>query len=129
MSTLFSYFTSWWETPKEIPSAHSLSSALLHDNILRSNNITSEEILKIKLKPINKHINKHINKTNFALHASARNLPPQFDKTTIISLNKAQLSEMLKIKLKPISNLNKKNYYEPRHPVLKELLQIRKKTV
>jgi hypothetical protein len=53
---------------------------------------------------------------------SARNMP-NIDKQIIQSLNKGQLENILAVKLKK-SNINPKQIkYEPRHPVLKELLE------
>jgi hypothetical protein len=123
MSTLFSYLTSWWETSEEIkesykiPMAPSLSTTLLNDTISsKFNKITAEEITKVKLKPIN--INP--------IPSPARNIPPNLSKFKLTELNQAQLRQILQVKLKPVSKTIKRGY-EPRHPVLKELLQIRKK--
>ena len=53
---------------------------------------------------------------------SARNMP-NIDKQIIQYLNKGQLENILAVKLKK-SNINPKQIkYEPRHPVLKELLE------
>jgi hypothetical protein len=128
MSTLFSYLTSWWETSEEIkesykiPMAPSLTTTLLNDTISsKFNKITAEEITKVKLKPIKITIN--IN----PIPSPARNIPPNLSKFKLTELNQAQLRQILQVKLKPVSKTIIKRGYEPRHPVLKELLQIRKK--
>ena len=128
MSTLFSYLTSWWETSEEIkefykiPMAPSLSTTLLNDTISsKFNKITAEEITNVKLKPIKITIN--IN----PIPSPARNIPPNLSKFKLTELNQAQLRQILQVKLKPVSKTIIKRGYEPRHPVLKELLQIRKK--
>ena len=51
----------------------------------------------------------------------SRNMPPMFDKVDLRNLNKAQLNAILNVKLKPTPPIIKKNYFEPRHPVIKEL--------
>jgi len=152
MSTLFSYLTSWWETSEEIkefykiPMAPSLSTTLLNDTISsKFNKITAEEITKVKLKPIKITISSKFNKitaeeiTNVKLKpikitininpipSPARNIPPNLSKFKLTELNQAQLRQILQVKLKPVSKTIIKRGYEPRHPVLKELLQIRKK--
>ena len=48
---------------------------------------------------------------------------PPLDKFTLNVLNQAQLRQILSVKLKPTKHIEKINCYEPRHPVLKELLQ------
>ena len=128
MSTLFSYLTSWWEKSEEIkesykiPMTPSLSTTLLNDTISsKFNKITAEEITKVKLKPIKITIN--IN----PIPSPARNIPPNLSKFKLTELNQAQLRQILQVKLKPVSKTIIKRGYEPRHPVLKELLQIRKK--
>ena len=55
--------------------------------------------------------------------APARNMPPMFDKIDLRNLNKAQLDCILNVKLKHVPNVKKIVYYEPRHPVLQELLK------
>ena len=51
----------------------------------------------------------------------SRNMPPMFDKVDLRNLNKAQLDAILNVKLKPTPPIVKKVYFEPRHPVIKEL--------
>lgn len=53
----------------------------------------------------------------------SRNMPPMFDKIDLRNLNKAQLDCILNVKLKPVPKFEKIIYYEPRHPVLIELLK------
>ena len=47
---------------------------------------------------------------------------PYIDIVNLQSLNKAQLNIILNVKLKPIPYIEKQMYYEPKHPVLRELL-------
>jgi len=47
---------------------------------------------------------------------------PNLDKFTLEVLSKAQLRDILAIKLKKTDVKPKEIYYEPRHPVLRELL-------
>ena len=70
--------------------------------------ISENDLLKVNLKPIN------------IIPAPARNMP-NLDKFTLQELSKAQLEDILAVKLKK-TNINPKKTYEPRHPVLQELL-------
>ena len=51
------------------------------------------------------------------------NVPPVFDKIDLRNLNKSQLDCILNVKLKHIPTIEKMVSYEPRHPVLAELLK------
>ena len=71
--------------------------------------ISENDLLNVHLKPFN------------VIPAPARNMP-NMDKFTLLVLSKAQLNDILAVKLKK-TNINPKEiHYEPRHPVLKELL-------
>jgi len=72
--------------------------------------ISKEELEKINLKP-----------SSDIIPGPSRNMPP-LDKFNLQSLNKAQLTTILNIKLKPTPPREKILYYEPKHPVLRELL-------
>ena len=52
----------------------------------------------------------------------SRNMPAAFDKVDLRNLNKAQMHTILNVKLKHTPQIEKPTYYEPRHPVLYELL-------
>jgi|688.fasta_scaffold1369019_2 hypothetical protein len=70
--------------------------------------ILIHDINKIQLKPMKDRILKQ----------------PIYTKIDIKNLNKNQLNEILNVKLKTSNTVNKKQQkFEPRHPVLKELLQ------
>jgi hypothetical protein len=69
--------------------------------------IIIHDINKIQLKPMKDRILKQ----------------PIYTKIDVKNLNKNQLNEILNVKLKKSNPLNQKQKFEPRHPVLKELLQ------
>ena len=71
--------------------------------------ITENDLLKVNLKPFN------------VIPSPARNMP-NIDKFTLEVLSKAQLEDILAVKLKKTNINTKEMYYEPRHPVLRELL-------
>ena len=75
----------------------------------RINLITEKDLLNAKLKPIN------------VIPSPARNMP-NLDKFTLHMLSKAQLDDILAVKLKKTEVNLKKDFYEPQHPVLRELL-------
>ena len=79
----------------------------------KSNSLISvEDLLSVKLKMLNNTI-----------PSPARNMP-NIDKFILQQLNKAQLNDILNVKLKKTKiDRIKPLYYEPVHPVLKELLQ------
>ena len=72
--------------------------------------ITIEDLKKVNLQPV-----KNI------IPNPSRNMPPMFDKVDLRNLNKAQLESILNVKLKPTPVIVKKIYFEPRHPVIREL--------
>jgi len=72
--------------------------------------ISSEDLEKINLRS-----------TKDIIPNPSRNMP-LLDKISLQSLNKAQL-DILNVKLKPIPKIEKIKKYEPRHPVLREILQ------
>lgn len=85
---------------------------LYPEKILEQNNIhliSEKDLLNAQLKPVN------------VIPAPARNMP-NLDKITLKEMNKAYTNDILNIKLKKTLVNPKKIYYEPRHPVLKELL-------
>ena len=49
-------------------------------------------------------------------------MPHLFDKIDLRNLNKAQLTQILNVKLKHVPLEEQKREYQPRHPVLRELL-------
>jgi len=71
--------------------------------------ISETDLLKVNLKPLN------------VIPAPARNMP-NVDKFTLQALSKAQIEDILAVKLKKTNINQTKTYYEPRHPVLQELL-------
>ena len=73
--------------------------------------ITNEILEKINLKP-----------PSDIIPNPSRNMPP-IDKFNLRCLNKAQLNVIMNVKLKPIPKVDKIQRYEPRHPVLKEILE------
>lgn len=75
--------------------------------------VSANELLSVKLKPLKD-----------VIPAPARNMP-NINKFQLHMLNKAQLNAILSVKLKPINIQKSSKVYEPRHPVLKELLQKR----
>jgi hypothetical protein len=78
----------------------------INDTIVESKNdefiylITTEDLLKVNLKPSNKVIPN-----------PSRNMPPFFDKINLRMLNKAQLHTILSVKLKPIPEIIKQKTY------------------
>jgi hypothetical protein len=76
--------------------------------------ITSNDLNKVNLKP-----------PSNIIPSPSRNMP-LMDRFNLAILNRAQLRSILSVKLKPIDPIIKQTYYEPRHPVLKELLYKRK---
>ena len=74
--------------------------------------ITEKDLLSVNLKPYN------------VIPSPARNMP-NIDKFTLQVLSKAQLQDVLAVKLKKTEINPKMTYYEPRHPVLRELLMTR----
>lgn len=73
--------------------------------------ISKEDLEKINLKP-----------SDNIIPNPSRNMPIM-DMVDLRSLNKAQLNLILNVKLKPTPKLEKQTKFEPRHPVLREILQ------
>lgn len=78
-------------------------------SLVRPQLISEEDLLKVNLKPLN------------VIPSPARNMP-NLDKFTLQVLSKAQLEDVLAVRLKKTTVAPRKTWYEPRHPVLKELL-------
>lgn len=72
--------------------------------------ISPSDLLNVKLKPV-------VN----VIPGPARNMP-LMNSFNLSMLNRAQLQEILKVKLRPTKIIEKKIHYEPKHPVLRELL-------
>ena len=73
--------------------------------------ISLSDIKSVNLQPVTKQLNKKKEqKTN------------NFEKINMRCLNKAQLDAIMNVKLKHVDNIVENKTYEPRHPVLKELL-------
>ena len=69
--------------------------------------ISSNEIKSVNLKPVSQRV------------LNSR----KYDKIDLRNLNQSQLQEIKDVKLKPVKKNDKQMIiYEPRHPVLKELL-------
>lgn len=97
MSFIYEYVSSFWNNPQPISEQKYL--------------ITIEDLKSVNLQPVNNII-----------PAPSRNMPPMYDKVDLRNLNKAQLYEILNVKLKPVNIISEVKIYEPRHPVLKELI-------
>ena len=69
--------------------------------------INKEELEKVILKPKSEISIKQL---------------PLSNKVNLQSLNRSQLETIMKVKLKPIPWIEKPKSYDPKHPVLKELL-------
>lgn len=128
MSSLVNYLHSWWVTPDTSensgvtdnesndvipPVAPELSetpSNIPNEIVFL---VSTKELLSVKLKPV-----KNV------IPAPARNMPC-INKFELHKLNQAQLKEILNVKLKHVKQREKTKKYEPRHPVLKELLERR----
>ena len=98
---MLSYIYSWiYPEPQKIK----------YPEISFSRSLISEtDLLKVNLKPAN------------VIPSPARNMP-NVDKFTLQALSKAQIEDILAVKLKKTTINPKKTLYEPRHPVLQELL-------
>ncbi len=79
--------------------------------------ITMTDLLSVKLKA-----------TKNIIPSPARNMPP-LKMCNLLALNKAQLKEILSIKLKKCELPKPKTRFEPRHPVLRELLKTTHKLI
>ena len=100
---MLSYIYSWiYPEPQEIK--------IKYPEISFSRSLISEtDLLKVNLKPAN------------VIPSPARNMPNVY-KFTLQALSKAQIEDILAVKLKKTTINPKKTLYEPRHPVLQELL-------
>lgn len=76
--------------------------------------IYEKDLVNVRLKPTNSLLKPGLNPVLNPVLKPAPNF-------TLQSLNKEQLANILAVKLKK-TNINPKKEYEPRHPVLKELL-------
>ena len=117
MSSLFNYIYDYWNIPQTIPTNETKNIYYENDKvddeysvIDKKYLISIHELEKINLKP-----------PSNIIPGPSRNMPP-LDKFNLQSLNKAQLTTILNVKLKPTPPRKKVEYYEPKHPVLKELL-------
>ena len=113
---MINYIYSFWDEPNK----SSKNNEIYHTNeniedeysyIDKKLLINVEDLVKINLKP-----------PNNIIPGPSRNMPP-IDKFNLRMLNKAQLDTILSVKLKPIPIREMNRYYEPKHPVLRELLQ------
>ena len=102
---MLSYIYSWLYPEQPQP----LKTLPLKPQIsLSTSLITESDLLKVNLKPFN-------------VIPCARNMP-NIDRFTLEALSKAQLEDILAVKLKKTNIKTKETCYEPRHPVLRELL-------
>ena len=104
MSSLVDYINSWWYTPET--NQENIESKPVYL-------VSTADLLAVKLKPI-----KNV------IPAPARNMP-HVNKFQLHMLNQAQLKAILSVKLKHVEKQTKPKVYQPRHPVLLELLQKR----
>ena len=115
MSALFNYIGYWWLSPEDQNGVEADKSINVIPKSFSEERplslISPSELIKVKLNPLKD-----------VIPAPARNMPP-LDKFTLNVLNQAQLKQIMSVKLKKTKNKEKVIYYEPRHPVLKELLQ------
>ena len=120
MSLLFNFFTNYFKTDiQEVTNTLVLNSKFhVNDNtedeysvLEKKFLISSEDLEKINLRS-----------SEDIIPNPSRNMP-LLDKVSLQNLNKAQLNIILSVKLKPIPQIEKQKIYEPRHPVLKEILQ------
>ena len=120
MSLLFNFFTNYFKTDiQEVTNKLVLNSKFhVNDNteyeysvLEKKFLISSEDLEKINLRS-----------SEDIIPNPSRNMP-LLDKVSLQNLNKAQLNIILSVKLKPIPKIEKQKIYEPRHPVLKEILQ------
>lgn len=102
---MLSYIYSWLYPEQPLPlKTHPLKPQIS----LSTSLITESDLLKVNLKPFN-------------VIPSARNMP-NMDAFTLQVLSKAHLKDILAVKLKKTDVKIKESCYEPRHPVLRELL-------
>jgi hypothetical protein len=114
MSFIYNYISTIWKSEEEINNKNIYHS---NENVEKDYSlvdkkylISKEDLEKINLKPVSNIIPN-----------PSRNMP-YIDIVNLQSLNKAQLNMIMNVKLKPSLQNTKPSYYEPKHPVLKELL-------
>jgi len=105
--SFINYLSSWFVTPNAL--GQELEKELEPVLFL----VSPTELLSVKLKPVTS-----------CIPSPARNMPSKLGitKFQLHMLNKSQLQQILSVKLKPIVKQHKIAIFEPRHPVLKELL-------
>ena len=111
MSSLVNYLSSWVISTKNLETPID-SAKIVPENIIYL--VSVSDLVGVKLKPV-----KNI------IPAPARNMP-YISKFELNMLNQAQLKYILSVKLKPIEKIQKPTFYLPNHPVLRELLTVRK---
>jgi len=119
MSFVFNFFSEYFKTDiKEVSDTVLNSKFYVNDNTEEEYSVLEQKFLisAIDLEKIN------LRSTKDVIPNPSRNMP-LLDKVNLQSLNKAQLDIILSVKLKPIPKIEKIKNYEPRHPVLKEILQ------
>lgn len=104
---MLSYLYSWFYPEKDQESKEIKYPEITSHRISL---ISETDLLKVNLKSIN------------VIPSPARNMP-NMDKFTLQVLSKAQLDDILAVKLKKAEINPVKTHYEPRHPVLQELLK------
>ena len=83
----------------------------------------NDDFIKVGYVSINDLKSVNLNPVKDIVPNPSRNAPPFFEKVDLRNLNKAQLDAILNVKLKPTPPIIKKIYFEPRHPVIRELHQ------
>lgn len=113
MSSLLNYiYTLYYPVEVQNTAYHSTENIDTDYSIINKKYLISKDDLeKVNLKSVNDIV-----------PGPSRNMP-LLDKTNLKSLNKAPLDIIMSVKLKPIPLVEKKTFYIPRHPVLKELLE------
>lgn len=101
---MLAYIYSWFYTP-ETP-VYSIKYPEFHPRVPF---ISESDLSKVNLHPKN------------VIPGPARNMP-NIDKFSLQVLSKAHIQDILAVKLKKTDVKPKQSYYEPRHPVLRELL-------
>lgn len=82
-----------------------------YDEIVHVKSFTIDDINKVQLKSVK---DRQLNK-------------PLYNKVSLQNLNNNQLKDILNVKLNKTQITQKSEIYEPRHPVLRELLEKIKK--
>jgi hypothetical protein len=120
MTTVIQYISEWWYNPTGSLKNNPEGSELQTDKTIPSNNylITEKDLLSAKLvippnttEPLTSY-----------LPGPARNMP-LLSKAQLYVLNKANLQDILSVKLKHVNTIKQDIVYEPKHPVLCELLR------